>query len=66
MDLRNFEHSLWVGISFGLASGVLTSLGLLVGLAIGTKLVVASSFLVPVLVVAASALVGRWVAATFA
>jgi hypothetical protein len=49
MDLRNFEHSLWVGISFGLASGVLTSLGLLVGLAIGTKLVVASSFLVPVL-----------------
>jgi len=37
MDLRNFEHSLWVGISFGLASGVLTSLGVVVGLAIGTE-----------------------------
>ena len=37
MVLRSFEHSIQVGMSFGLASGVLTSLGLVVGLAIGTQ-----------------------------
>lgn len=37
MDLRKFEHSIQVGMSFGVASGVLTSLGLVVGLAFGTE-----------------------------
>lgn len=37
MVLRSFEHSIQVGMSFGLASGVLTSLGLVVGLALGTE-----------------------------
>jgi len=37
MVLRSFEHSIQVGMSFGLASGVITSLGLMVGLAFGTE-----------------------------
>ena len=37
MVLRSFEHSIQVGMSFGLASGVITSLGLVVGLAFGTE-----------------------------
>jgi VIT1/CCC1 family predicted Fe2+/Mn2+ transporter len=37
MVLRSFEHPIQVGMSFGLASGVITSLGLVVGLASGTE-----------------------------
>ena len=34
---RNFEHPIQVGMSFGLVSGVITSLGLVVGLTVGTQ-----------------------------
>ena len=34
---QDFEHSIQVGMSFGLVSGVITSLGLVVGLAVGTQ-----------------------------
>ena len=37
MIRRNFEHPIQVGMSFGLVSGVITSLGLVVGLAVGTQ-----------------------------
>ena len=37
MIRRNFKHPIQVGISFGLVSGVITSLGLVVGLAVGTQ-----------------------------
>ena len=34
---KSFEHPIQVGVSFGLVSGVITSLGLVVGLAVGTE-----------------------------
>ena len=37
MILRSFKHPIQVGMSFGLVSGVITSLGLLVGLTVGTQ-----------------------------
>jgi hypothetical protein len=37
MIRRRFEHPIQVGMSFGLVSGVITSLGLVVGLAVGTQ-----------------------------
>ena len=37
MIRRNFEHPIQVGMSFGLVSGVITSLGLVVGLSVGTQ-----------------------------
>jgi hypothetical protein len=37
MIRRNFEHPIQVGMSFGLVSGVITSLGLVVGLTVGTQ-----------------------------
>jgi VIT1/CCC1 family predicted Fe2+/Mn2+ transporter len=37
VDLSRYTHSLQVGLSFGLVSGVITSLGLVVGLAFGTE-----------------------------
>jgi hypothetical protein len=37
MIRRSFEHPIQVGMSFGLVSGVITSLGLVVGLAVGTQ-----------------------------
>ena len=36
MDASRYSHSIQVGLSFGLVSGVITSLGLVVGLAFGT------------------------------
>lgn len=37
MDVARYSHSLQVGLSFGLVSGAITSLGLVVGLAYGTE-----------------------------
>ena len=37
MILRSFKHPIQVGMSFGLVSGVITSLGLVVGLTVGTQ-----------------------------
>lgn len=37
MDTERYAHSIQVGLSFGLVSGVITSLGLVVGLAAGTE-----------------------------
>ena len=37
MDVSRYAHSLQVGLSFGLVSGVITSLGLVVGLTFGTE-----------------------------
>ncbi|MGI9590825.1 MAG: hypothetical protein ACR2P8_05615 [Myxococcota bacterium] len=37
MDVSRYAHSLQVGLSFGLVSGAITSLGLVVGLAYGTE-----------------------------
>ena len=37
MIRKSFEHPIQVGVSFGLVSGVITSLGLVVGLAVGTE-----------------------------
>ncbi len=37
MDWSRYSHSLQVGLSFGLVSGAITSLGLVVGLAFGTQ-----------------------------
>jgi len=37
MNKENFKHSLEVGFSFGLTSGVITTLGLMVGLYSGTR-----------------------------
>jgi hypothetical protein len=37
MTVRNLRHPIQVGLSFGLVSGVITSLGLVVGLAVGTQ-----------------------------
>lgn len=37
MDSARYSHSIQVGLSFGLVSGVITSLGLVVGLAFGTE-----------------------------
>ena len=37
MIRRNFDHPIQVGMSFGLVSGVITSLGLVVGLTVGTQ-----------------------------
>ena len=36
MPISRFAHSIQVGLSFGLVSGVITTLGLMVGLAFGT------------------------------
>jgi VIT1/CCC1 family predicted Fe2+/Mn2+ transporter len=37
MDTARYAHSIQVGLSFGLVSGAITSLGLVVGLAAGTE-----------------------------
>jgi VIT1/CCC1 family predicted Fe2+/Mn2+ transporter len=37
MDAARYAHSIQVGLSFGLVSGAITSLGLVVGLAFGTE-----------------------------
>jgi hypothetical protein len=37
MTAPNLRHPIQVGLSFGLVSGVITSLGLVVGLAVGTQ-----------------------------
>lgn len=37
MDVSRYSHSIQVGLSFGLVSGAITSLGLVVGLAFGTE-----------------------------
>ena len=66
MDTARYAHSIQVELSFGLVSGVITSLGLVVGLAAGTESRLAVIGGIVTIVIVATGLLGRWVSATFA
>jgi hypothetical protein len=56
------------GVSFGLTSGVITTLGLMVGLHAGThssRMVAGEHLLIAAVVVVVTHLLGDWVAAVF-